>query len=222
MKTPRCFAILALAAALFLPVFAARPAVPPKFEETFGIIHKHITGFGGEELDQAAVRGLLKELYPHVLLATNDAAAASAQAPLLTRTNLHDLFFACIRIGRVEAGLPEQLSAAIRDLLSTNRIKGIMLDLRFAKGGDYAAAAAAADLFLDADEPLLDWGTASVRSTCKTNAIRIPMVVIVNRGTAEAAEALAAALRESKAGLLAGSATAGRAHIYKEFPCSVL
>ena len=95
-----------------------------------------------------------------------------------------------------------------------------MLDLRFADGQDYAAAANAADRFLTKGQPLLDWEEGSVRSTEKTDAIRVPVVLLVNRETASAAEALAAALRETDAAVLIGSRTAGQAEVYKEFELS--
>jgi hypothetical protein len=83
---------------------------------------------------------------------------------------------------------------------------------------DYAEAGAVADLFLSGGQPLLDWGAAAARSTAKTNALKLPVAVLVNRETAAAAEALAAVLRETGAGLVLGGNTAGRAMIAQEFP----
>ena len=66
--------------------------------------------------------------------------------------------------------------------------------------------------------PLLDWGNGVVRSKAKTNAITLPLVVLVNHQTAAAAEALAAVLRESDQALILGANTAGEATIGKDFP----
>jgi C-terminal processing protease CtpA/Prc len=112
------------------------------------------------------------------------------------------------------------LRAAYRHLALTNELKGLVLDLRYADGIDYGAAAAAAGLFTAKAEPLLDWGSGVVSSEEKTNAIRLPVAVLVNRHTAGAAEALAAMLRETGAGLILGSQTAGQATILSEFPLS--
>jgi C-terminal processing protease CtpA/Prc len=109
--------------------------------------------------------------------------------------------------------------AAYRDIAATNKtkIKGVVLDLRFANGTDFAAAAKAADDFLNNEQPLLDWGTNSVHATKKRNAITAPVAILVNHETSGAAEALAAILRDTNVGLLIGSMTAGRANVYKSF-----
>jgi hypothetical protein len=90
--------------------------------------------------------------------------------------------------------------------------------LRYARGDDYAAAAGTADLFIKKDLPLLNWGNGLVRSKEKTDAISVPVAVLVNRSTAGAAEALAAALREAGAGLILGGKTAGQAMVAQDFP----
>ena len=90
-----------------------------------------------------------------------------------------------------------------------SKIKGLILDLRFAAGTDYRAAATAADCFLNSEQLLLDWGTGSARATLKSNAITVPVAVLVNSETSAAAEALAAALRECSIGLILGATTAG-------------
>ena len=99
-----------------------------------------------------------------------------------------------------------------------SKIKGVVLDLRFAGGADFAAAAAAADCFLNADQPLLECGGVVARSTKKDNAITVPLAALINSGTSEAAEGLAAVLRQTSTGLLLGSQSAGRASLFKEFP----
>src|SRR6185503_15236598 len=96
-------------------------------------------------------------------------------------------------------------------MASTNSLTGLVLDLRYAGGFDYSAAAATADLFVNAARPLLNWGNGVVSSQEKTNAIQVPVAVLVNGRTAGAAEALAAALRETGSGLILGGKTAGQA-----------
>ena len=94
------------------------------------------------------------------------------------------------------------MGAAYRALAGTNKIAGVVLDLRFADGSDDTAAQAAAKLF-----------------TAK-KIIAGPLAVLVNGETRGAAEALAAALRQAGAGLIIGSPTAGAASDFKEFPLS--
>jgi C-terminal processing protease CtpA/Prc len=99
-----------------------------------------------------------------------------------------------------------------------SKIKGLVLDLRFAGGFDYAAAAKLADSFLSSDRPLLDWQSGSAHATLKADAITLPVAILVNSQTAGAAEALAAVLRDADVGLILGGQSAGQASIFKEFP----
>jgi C-terminal processing protease CtpA/Prc len=98
-----------------------------------------------------------------------------------------------------------------------NRIKGLVIDLRFAGGKDYAAAVAVANRFFGEEQPLVDWGEGWKKSTAKTNAILLPTAVLVNRKTTGAAEALAGMLRHREVGLLIGTNTAGEASMTREF-----
>ena len=68
------------------------------------------------------------------------------------------------------------------------------------------------------EQALLNWGNGIVRSKDKSEAISLPVAVLVNRQTAGAAEALAAVLRETGAGLILGRRTAGQAMVAQEFP----
>jgi len=100
---------------------------------------------------------------------------------------------------------------------TTNKLDGVVLDLRYARGDDYAAAAAAADLFVRKEQALLNWGSGVVRSKAKKDGIGLPVAVLVNGQTTGAAEALAGVLRETGAGLVLGGRTAGQAMVTQEF-----
>jgi C-terminal processing protease CtpA/Prc len=198
---------------------AATGGAPPKFDEVYQLLRSNLDGVSQAELDRAAVKGLLEQLPGQAMLVESNSAAISPASDTLGKVALYDDSYACLRISRVEGNLAEKLRAAYDGLARTNtaKIKGVILDLRFAAGNDYAAAAAAADCFLNSDQPLLEWGTGSARATKKTNAITAPVAILVNSQTAGAAEALAAALREADIGLILGGTTAGQANIFKEF-----
>ena len=197
---------------------AAPPGDPPKFEEVYQLLRSNLDGVSQADLDRAAVKGLLEQLPGQVMLEESNSAAIPTASDTLGKVALYDDSYACLRIGRVEGNLAEKLRAAYQELVRTNKakIKGVILDLRFASGNDYGAAAAA-DCFLNSEQPLLDWGTGSARATKKTNAIAAPVAILVNSQTAGAAESLAAALREADIGLILGATTAGQAKIFKEF-----
>jgi len=198
--------------------FAATTNDLPKFDEIYQLLRTNLGGVSEADLDHAAVQGLLNQLHSQTTLVTSAPAInVAADSATVSKTTIYDNSFACFRIGKVEGDVGEKFSANYRQLRATNKIKGLVLDLRFTGGTDYAAAASVADRFLNSEQPLLDWGTGSARSTTKTDAITVPVVILINSQTSGAAEALAAILRESNVGLLLGSTSAGQASIFKEF-----
>ena len=189
----------------------------PDFKEVYDLLRTHLAGTTDADLNRAAVEGLLTALRGKVTLAGEEGAAAYTNAALVSRSSLLDNVVAYVRVARVADGLAKDFAEAIRQLGATNRLKGVVLDLRFADGRDYTAAAAVADLFLADARPLLDWGDGVVKSRKKDDIIGLPAAVLVNRETGGAAEALAAVLRETGAALILGGTTAGRAMTSQEF-----
>lgn len=217
--------ILALAAGL-LSLFAAPRAFPadaadppaPDFKEVYELIRQHLTGVSETELNRAAVQGLLSGLGPRVSLAADPSPAPLAEGALVPKANLFGGSIGYLRIARVADGLPKAVRDAYARLSSSNSLAGLVVDLRFAGGLDYAAAAGTADLFLPKERGLLDCGQGMMRSTAKTDAIAVPVAIMVNRETSGAAEALAAVLRQTGSALLLGNRTAGQAMIAQDFP----
>ena len=191
----------------------------PNFKEVYQVLGTNLEGVTPDQLNRAAVRGLLDQLGPRVSLVEPSAAGAASNAPPLARSCVFDSNFAYLRPAAVAEALPAAFRAAYREMLQTNKpkIKGLVLDLRFAGGFDYPAAAKVADCFLNSDRPLLNWQSGSARATPKTDAITVPVAILVNSQTTGAAEVLAAVLRDADVGLLLGAPTAGQASIFKEF-----
>ena len=197
----------------------AEEAAGPDFKEVYDLVRAHLAGMSEAQLNQAAVQALVSGLGPRVSLVTNGAAAkARAEAPLVSKSSVFDGEIGYVRIERVGDGLASAVREACSRLAATNKLAGVILDLRYAAGDDYASAAATAELFIKKDQALLNWGNGMVRSKDNSEAISLPVAVLVNRQTAGAAEALAAVLRETGAGLILGSTTAGQAMIAQEFP----
>lgn len=191
---------------------------PAEFKEVYDALRAHLSGVSEAELNRAAVEGLVAALGSRVTLVTNGAAKSGTNAqPLVSTASVLESNIAYLRVDKVEEGLAIAIREAYARLVATNKIKGVVLDLRYAGGHDYAAAAAAADVFLKAERPLLDWGTGLARSKEKSDAILVPVAVLVNVRTTGAAEALAAVLRQTGAGLILGGRTAGLAMIAEEF-----
>jgi C-terminal processing protease CtpA/Prc len=192
----------------------------PDFKEIYDLIRAHVANISDAELNRAAIQGFVGMLAPKVSLITNDATTAAADSVPVSQSKVFDDSIAYLRVTRFDAALAKAVGGLFREMNSTNKLKGLVLDLRYTGGTDYAAAAATADLFVSKVQPLLNWGNGVVSSHEKTNAISIPVAVLVNRATAGSAEALAAMLREAGAGLILGTRTAGEAMVAKEFPLS--
>lgn len=188
----------------------------PDFQEVFQLIRTHVVGVSPAELNRAAVQGLLAELGPKAALVTSGTNRTKG-APL-SRTSVFDGGLGYVRIAHVTDGLAKDLANFYSRSSSTNHLNGLVLDLRYADGEDYAAAAALADKFFTNAEPLLNWGNGMVSSEAKTNAIRLPLAILVNSETGGSAEALAAILRSGGLGLVLGTCTAGEAFVNQTFP----
>lgn len=175
---------------------AAGTNAAPDFKEVYQLLRDNLPGASDETLNRAAVHGLLAELSGKAFLA-DSSISVSNTLPALNKSLLLEDNVAYLRVGRVSGDLAGGLTAAYHALAATNKIAGTILDLRFANGDDFAATRAMA---------------SSIKSLAS------PLAVLVNVETRGAAEALAAALRETGAGLIIGAPTAGESPLFKELP----
>ena len=189
------------------------------FSEVYQLLKANLAGVSDRELNAAAVKGLLEQLGSKATLVEEGALPASANASRSSvSAEMFDRHFAYLRINALASGVGAEVQSSYDRLRSTNSLKGLVIDLRYAGGQDYAAAVSLADRFFAAETALVDWGEGWKRSSAKTNAISLPMAVLVNRKTSGAAEALAGILRLRDVGLLIGTNTAGQASMAKIFP----
>lgn len=213
----RRISLLLLAVGAVGNALAAPDKEPFDFQEVFQLLKANLAGATEAELNQAAVRGLLDQLAAKVSVVGEPSRSSDPGTNAAVTGTVFDRNYGYIRITRLSGGLAEEFRTSFDRLRATNALKGLVLDLRFTDGQDYAAAVALADRFLPAAQPLVDWGEGWKSSTAKTNAITLPMAVLVNRKTTGAAEALAGILRHREVGLLIGTNTAGQASMAKEF-----
>jgi hypothetical protein len=189
----------------------------PHFQEVLQLIRTNLPDVTEVELNQALVEGLIAHFQPTAQLVPRDVKTApQPTGPWVNMGALYEDTVGYLRVGGVGSGLPEELSDRWTQLRSTNQIDALILDLRFAAGQDYTAAAHAADLFVRGEKPLLAWDGTVIRSTGRGGAF-LPLAVLVNEETRGAAEAMAAALRETGTALILGTRTVGQAYVYREF-----
>ena len=95
--------------------------------------------------------------------------------------------------------------------------KGLILDLRDNPGGLLPVAVEVASQFIDEGVILTEVGRDGVERAHPTRggglATEIPLVVLVNRGTASAAEIVAGAIQDHERGLLIGERTFGKGSV---------
>jgi len=212
--------------AVFSFAFGALSAQPeaqqlqaPDFREVYDLLKEHLPGVNEADLNRTAVQALLTGLKPKVsLLPAETNSNPGVESPVVTRATLFEGKIGYLRIAHVQQTLPKAVQDGVAQVAGTNELNGLVLDLRFASGDNYSAAAATADLFIKTVKPLLDWGQGVVQSKEKADAISVPVTTLVNRETAGAAEALAAILREAGASLILGGTTAGQAMTSEDYP----
>jgi C-terminal processing protease CtpA/Prc len=175
-------------------------------------------------LSQAALQGLLASLGPSArLLDKTNAAPARAEPALLTSVAVLDPFLGHARLGRVGPDAGRQLRAEVERLRKDEHVQGFILDLRFASGSAWGELPSLAAAFVPGGRVVL-----SVTRGGTPEALEVPqgpppsdlpLVVLVNRATAGAAEALAAILQDQRRAVVLGnSPTAGDAFETADVP----
>ena len=119
----------------------------------------------------------------------------------------------------------QEMNEAIEDLRSQGA-SSIILDLRNNPGGIVQQGVALADLFLGPGEVVVDMrgrapGESHVLGTTRPERWPdLPLVVLINRGTASSAEILAGALQDHDRALLLGTRSFGKGVAYRVFQLS--
>lgn len=128
-----------------------------------------------------------------------------------------------VDILRFTSRTPEELQAALAEL-KDSEIEGLVLDLRNNAGGLLQESVDVASQFLEENEVILyerDHDSER-RFTAKGGAMLLdtPIVVLVNGGTASAAELVAGAVRDNGRGILVGQKTYGKGTVQQIFRLS--
>jgi carboxyl-terminal processing protease len=147
-------------------------------------------------------------------------------APGGVTTKILKEHYAYIRIPYFTRETPGKLAAALKELHRHRPpIRGFILDLRNNARGNLDLAVRAASSFIGAKEVVATRGrppepNQTYHGRAKDEVFRpgLPLVVLVDGGTARAAEALAGALRDQDQGVLLGSKTMGLCGLTKILP----
>jgi len=117
---------------------------------------------------------------------------------------------------------PDELKSALSDLMDHD-IKALVLDLRNNGGGLLKESVDVASQFLEGGVVVYE-KTSSVENPLDAAAnglaTQVPLVVLVNQGTASAAELVAGAIRDRQRGILIGQTTYGKGTVQQIFRLS--
>ena len=141
-------------------------------------------------------------------------------------TSYLDNAVAYIRIRYFNDGTPGELDTVLNNIKQHKPpVKGIILDLRNNARGSMEEAVRSASLFLGNQQILMAKGRSPKTEQSFTGKDRDlvfktlpPLVVLVDQGTARAAEIMAAALRDQARATLLGAKTLGLCGLTKAFP----
>ncbi|MEG6510500.1 S41 family peptidase [Desulforamulus ruminis] len=99
-------------------------------------------------------------------------------------------------------------------------LKGLVLDLRDNPGGELGSAIKVADQFLDQGPIVhIDYRVGRDQTfDAEPDQLNLPLSVLVNKGSASAAEILAGAIKDAGVGTLVGTQTFGKGIVQTVFP----
>jgi carboxyl-terminal processing protease len=145
--------------------------------------------------------------------------------PQTVSSRLLDGNIGYLRIAGFDGGTPAAVAAALEALRQKagGRLVGLALDLRNNPGGNFDAAVKLADAFIDKGDVAVikSRGPAATRRVAGTPGDLVkglPIVAIVNGGTAREAELVAGALQDDHRALLLGTRTYGDGNIESLIP----
>lgn len=174
-------------------------------------IHSLLSGEPGSTLTVAVVRPRRAE--PQKIVITRDTVTIPPVSDKMLSDNV-----GYIKVDAFPAEKSQEIANKIRNLQKQGA-KKFVLDLRNAAAGDEAEGIATANLFLDHGTITYVQGQKYPRQAFNADpakdVTKLPVVVLVNRGTAGPAEIVASAILENARGDVVGDKTFGDGSVQK-------
>ncbi|MDE0311977.1 MAG: S41 family peptidase [Caldilineaceae bacterium] len=151
---------------------------------------------------------------------------AQIEVPSVSWSPIPTTDLSYIKISQFTASVDRELEAALREISEAQKTnQGIILDLRNNPGGFLQQAIQANSQFLPKGDLILIESDANQNQTVHRSrglgyARDMPLVVLINKGTASAGEITAGALKENKRALLIGETTFGTGTVLNQFGLS--
>jgi carboxyl-terminal processing protease len=130
-----------------------------------------------------------------------------------------------IHVSGFQETTEHEVAQALEQLQTQGEMKGLILDLRQNPGGLLSEGVGVADKFLKKGQVIVSHhGRSSpekvYRAAHGNGGKDYPLVVLVNRGTASAAEIVAGAIQDHDRGLIVGETTFGKGLVQTVYPLS--
>lgn len=134
-----------------------------------------------------------------------------------------DLGYGYLRIAQFQSGTGREALEEINKLKKAQNLKGLVIDLRDNPGGILQSAVEISDLFMEEGLIVYTEGRladAELRFNASTGDSigGIPIVVLVNQGTASASEIVAGALQDHRRAIIMGTTTFGKGSVQTVLP----
>jgi carboxyl-terminal processing protease len=168
--------------------------------------------------------GIMREGNPEPMLFTLKRSRVELHS---VRAEMLESGYAYVRISQFSETTGDDLNAALKNLRKHNGapLKGLVLDMRDNPGGVLEAAVSVADTFLDSGVIVTAKGRTpdskfEMSATPGDTLNGAPIVVLVNGGSASAAEIVAGALKDQHRAKLMGRTTFGKGSVQTIIPLS--
>lgn len=131
--------------------------------------------------------------------------------------------FGYLRIAQFQSGTGDEVEKAVIQLKDEGDLEGLIIDLRNNPGGVLQSAVAVSDVFIDDGLIVYTQGRmadSEQRYNARTpDSIHgVPIVVLVNEGTASASEIVAGALQDHGRAIVMGTTTFGKGSVQTILP----
>lgn len=169
-----------------------------------------------------------------VLKVVRESEAAPIDIPVMrdviriksVRNKLLDNDIGYIRVTSFQSKTTRNVSAAVDSLVAKagSDLRGVVLDLRNNPGGVLTGAVGVSDIFLDDGELIVYTEGRAADAALKYSAGTpdklqgLPVVILINGGSASASEIVAGALQDHKRATLVGSKSFGKGSVQTVLP----
>ena len=130
-----------------------------------------------------------------------------------------------IRLVQFQENTVKEFEEALEELEEAG-IKALVLDLRWNPGGLLTSAIGISDLFLDKGKLIVETRGRNkelemqAKSTIRQFLSGVPMVILINKGSASGSEIVAGALRDNYRAVLVGTTSFGKGSVQSVLPLS--